>query len=141
MPSRFKEALGFVKIMRSETPYHTKHEDDFDATYVDESSALKIKTLLESMESPLSDHVTMLNRYSGFYHNLYAAFTFLYEIDAVLDQIEYEGISLANAEALIDSCALLQVVSSSAIIDIDDRFSFANKYSLARDIYVMAKNM
>ena len=79
VPSRFKEALGFIKIMRSETPYHTKHENDFDVKYVEDSTLLKKKMLLESIESPISEHVYLLNKHSSFYHNLYISLiTYLY---------------------------------------------------------------
>lgn len=141
VPSRFKESLGFIKDMRKETPFHTKQENDFDIKHLERLSALKMKSLLESLEDPTSKHNYILNDNSGFYHNLYAAFTLLDEIDYVLDEIEYLGISLTYAEELVESCSLLQVTSTNALMEIDEVFSFSKKYSLAQEIYNMAENM
>jgi len=140
MSSRFKESLGFIKNMRTEDVYRTKDEDVFNEKFVEEPSL--------NMELPVN-HEQFAEEYpylpnpfcNGFYDSLYPSFLFIYEIEGVLDEIQYDGISFTRAESLMDLCSLLSVTSTDAMIDIDYEFCFAKKYSLARDVYVMAKNM
>ena len=140
MSSRFKESLGFIKNMRTEDVYRTKDEDVFNEKFVEEPS-LKME-LPVNHEQFAEEYPYLPNPFcNGFYDSLYPSFLFIYEIEGVLDEIQYDGISFTRAESLMDLCSLLSVTSTDAMIDIDYEFCFAKKYSLARDVYVMAKNM
>ena len=142
MASRFKESLGFVKKMRVEVQYHCKNECEFCKRYVEDSTNCVNEELIIDHDKFVLEYPFLPNPfYNGFYSDLYAAFTFIYEIETTLDLIEYNGMNLQETESLLEQCELLAVTSTNAMIGIDDDFSFANKYSLAQDIYTMAKNM
>lgn len=140
MPSRFKESLGFIKSMRSEDVYRIKNEDVFNEKFV-EGPSFKMQ-LTANHEQFAEEYPYLPNPFcSGFYDSLYSSFLFIYEIEDILDAIKYDGISFKRAESLMILCSMLSVTSTDAMIDIDDEFCFAKKYSLARDMHVMAKNM
>ena len=142
MASRFCESLGIIKGLREETLYSTQNECDFIERYVEASSfhldedlmgdRAQFAQLFPFMPNPLR---------SGFYSDLYSSFLFVFEIEKTLDNIEHHGMNLENIESLNSLCGLLCVASTDAMISIDEEFLFSKKYSLAQDIYVMAKNM
>ena len=142
MPSRFMQSLGFIKEMRDEVTYHTENECEFCMKYIEESTVHISSELLADHDLFVQTYPFLPNPIgTGFYGNLYAAFTLVYEIENILDQIEYDGMNLTCTESLVVLCSMLSVNSTHAMIDIDDVFSFDKKYSLAKDIYIMAKNM
>lgn len=126
--------------MRTEDVYRTKDEDVFNEKFVEEPSLNMV--LPVNHEQFAEEYPYLPNSFcNGFYDSLYPSFLFIYEIEGVLDEIQYDGISFTRAESLMDLCSLLSVTSTDAMIDIDYEFCFAKKYSLARDVYAMAKNM
>ena len=140
-----KELLTFIKKLVIEDPYHTENEEDFIKEYIDDidtcgfviDEEFKIKR-----EKSISTYPYMPNPYyCDFYSNIYNSFKFNYEVDNVLDEIFCEGLTLNRAEALMILCSLLSTVSTNAMIYIDDDFSFAKKYSLAKDLHLLAKAM
>lgn len=145
MISRFKASLGYIKSMMDEDTYHTAYRTDFENRFVEP---------FESSDSVVDNHKRfppdifdngsfkapslLLSR---FCNNLYPLFLFIYEIELILEQILYDGLTLNRAESLMDLCCFLSVNSSSVLIDIDDEFSYEKKYSLAKDIHILSSNM
>lgn len=140
-----KESLTLIKSLMTEDVYHTSNEKDFMEKYIDATGhdAFTIdEKLMIDCDRFASIYPYMPNpKYSCFYNNIYNSFKFIYEIEKVLDYIQYDGLSLNRAKALMNSCSILTTVSTNAMIYIDDDFSFDKKYSLAKDIYIMSKNI
>lgn len=140
MSSCFKESLGFIKEMRTEDGSRTKNEDVFINKFVEEPSS-KME-LISNHKQFAEEYPYLPNPFcNDIYNSLYSSFLFIYEIESVLDEIECYGNSFTRATSLMDLCSLLSVTSTNAMIDIDYEFCFAKKYSLARDVYAMAKDM
>lgn len=145
MPTRFTESLGFIKMMMQEDVYKTKNGKKFKEEYVVKSKKNKYKLAKKLMvdkkafalKYPYLPNPTT----SGFYDALYASFKLIYEIDIILEQIEYDGLTLNRAKSLFNFCGMLIVTSTNAMISLDNDFSFSKKYSVAQDIYIMARNM
>lgn len=131
--------------MIKEDPYQTLYENEFNQKYLDatENKYCAInKDLIDNCEQFTLKYPYLPNPlFSGFYNNLYDAFKFIYEIEIVLEQILYEGLSFNRADTLMNLCIFLKTASTYAMIHIDNDFSFAKKYSLADEIYFMAKNI
>lgn len=131
--------------MMTEDVYHTSNENDFIKKYIDatRTSDLTIdKKLMFDRENFVLLYPYLPNpMFSTFYNNLYNSFKFIYEIEIILDEILYEGLTLNRAETLMNLCILLSSVSTNAMIFIDNDFSLEKKYSLAKDVYIMAKNI
>ena len=144
MISRFKKSLGFIYLLQRENVYTTINEKEFNSTFLDTN----IDPILIPSEEVIGNTALFANKYpfapnpnAGFYEDTYASFRFLYEIDIILDQIEYQGISFDLAEELMNICGMLAVTTSNAMISLDDDFSMNKKYSLCSDIYIMTQNM
>ena len=143
--------MAFVKKMieenidHEEIIYHTLHEKEFINKYMDFTGVKEL--LINKEEMTNCEQFTIKYPYlpnpliSEFYNDIYSSFRFIFEIEVILDQIVYDGLTLNRAEDLMNLCCLLSISSSNAMIAIDDDFSFQKKYSLAEDIYIMAKNM
>ena len=145
MISRFKGSLGYIKSMMDEDTYHTVHRTDFENRFVEP---------FESSDSVVDNHRRfppvifdngsfkapnlLLDR---FCNNLYPSFLFIYEIELILEQILYDGLTLNRAESLMDLCCFLSVNSSNVLMDIDDEFSYEKKYSLAKDVHILSKSI
>ena len=145
MASRFKESLGFIKLMTTENIYQTENEEAFLEEYMGTLSSIDIPPEADRVldeEQWARKYPYLPNPFhGGFFDSLYASFLFIYEMDILLAQNEREKLTLENADALLGLCCLLSVSSTNAMISIDDEFSFSKKYSVAEDIYIMTKNM
>lgn len=139
MASRFCESLGIIQGLREETLYRTKNECDFCDKYVETTIHIDDNSMMNRTQSAPSS--PFLPQRNGFYSDLYSAFLFIFEIEKVLDSIEYNGMSFENVELLNNLCCFLSTTSTNVMISIDEDFLFSRKYSLAHDIYAMAKNM
>lgn len=140
-----KKSLTFIKKMMEEDLYRTSHENEFKEKYLDgfENEYFSIyKELITDREQFALKYPYLPGpSFSGLYNNLYDSFKFIYEIEIVLDQILYEGLTFNRAEALMNLCGFLRTTSTYSMIHIDNDFSFEKKYSLAKDIYIMSKNI
>lgn len=140
-----KELLTFIKKYVIEDPFHTVGEKDFIKEYIDDTASCDFvidEELMIDRKKFISAYPYMPNPfYCDFYSNLYNSFKFLYDIDNTLDEIFCDGLTLNRAETLMNLCSFLSTVSTNAMIYIDDDFSFAKKYSLAKDLHLMAKAM
>lgn len=144
-PTRFTESLGFIKKMMKEDAYKTKNGKKFEEEYVVKSRKNKYKLAKKLMvnkkgfaiKNPYLPNPTT----SGFYDAFYASVKLIYEIEIILEQIEYDGLTLNRAKSLFSICALLSVTSTDTLISLDNDFSFSKKYSVAQDIYIMASNI
>lgn len=141
MSSRFKKSLGLFKYRQSENPYRILKETEFEEKFVEMPSAgadLEENAITNMQEDESFD----LRELKSFYMNIYAALRFTYEIDFILDEMEYEGISLVNAEALMSLCCLLNVNSANVMIYLGDTdFSMTEHYALCNDATIMAQNI
>lgn len=140
-----KESLTLIKSLMTEDIYHTSGEKDFMKKYIDETMVNDFRIdeeLMIDCDKFASLYPYMPNpMHSYFYNNIYNSFKFIYEIENVLDYIQCDGLSFNRAEKLMNLCSFLRTVSANAMMDIDNDFSFDKKYSLANDIYNMAKNI
>ena len=144
--SKFGESLAFIKSMPRESIYHTNNEEGFNKKYLEAASSMRHTIDQQKIAGwqKNAHHKSQFQRYvfGNYYENLYASFLFIYEIELVLDEIEYDGISFNRANALINMCSLLSVTSTNMMIQIDDEeHSFSKKYSLCNDLVNMAKNI
>ncbi len=140
-----KKLLTFMKKFIIEDPFRTASEKDFIKEYIDDtviSDFVIDEEFMINQEKFASAYPYMLNpRCSDFYSNIYDSFKFIYEVDNILDEVFCAGLTLNRAEVLMNMCSCLSVVSTNAMIYIDDDFSFAKKYSLVKDLHAMAKAM
>lgn len=144
MPSKFRESLGFVKGMISENPIRTKNEDEFTKEFVEIPTFFITKDIFMDYNRSPATYLYLSNSLrTEFYINLFNSFKFIYEIELILDQIEYDGMNLECTEALMTLCSFLLSTSTNVMIDIDrdSGFSFEKKYSLFFDVYDMATSM
>lgn len=139
------ESLLFIKNLILEDNYHTQHEKEFLEKYFCTTGMPKFsiyRELLTTQEKFVLNYPYMPNPSIGiFYDSLYSSLKIIYEIDLVLDQIIYNGITLSRSIELMDLCCFLAPLTTNVMISLDDDFSFQKKYSLANDIYVMAINL
>ena len=142
MSSRFKESLGLIKYLREECLYHTDNEEGFCEKYVECPDNIELLLKDDIVIDGVSFSTQKYSPLNFFCDTLYGAFLFISEIENILDQIEYCGLNFRHAESLMDTCSLLFVTSSSVMISLDEScFQMTKKYSLAEDIYIIAKNM
>ena len=131
--------------MIKEDLYCTSYENEFNKKYLvsaeNKHSEINKDLMTNREQFALKYPYLPEPLFGGFYSNLYDAFKFIYEIEIVLDQILYEGLTFDRANTLMNLCCFLKTTSTYAMINIDNDFSFAKKYSLADDIYFMAKSM
>lgn len=144
--SKFGESLAFIKSMSRESIYHTNNEESFNKKYLEAVSSVRHtidqQKIAEWQKN--AHHKSQFLKYSlgNYYENLYASFLFIYEIELILDEIEYDGMSFNRANALLNMCSLLSDTSTKMMIEIDEEeYSFFKKYSLCNDLVNMAKNI
>ena len=132
MPSRISESLGFIRSKRNNDCHSFNWETEFIAKHVD----------LQICDSALFDDIDSGDfRESYFFNNLYDSFAILYRFQVIIEKIEYDGLSIQSADELSFLCSSLFVTSSSVMMDIDEEFSFLNKYSLLDDFYETIKSI
>ena len=140
MSSRFKKSLGLFKCRQAEDVYRILKEKEFEEKYVEIPSAVYLRD--KDISKMQRKEISALIELESFFMNLYAALRFGYEIDGILDQMEYEGISFENAEALLDMCGLLSVNSTNVMIYLGNAdFSMTKHYALCEDVIIMARNI
>ena len=99
MSSRFKKSLGLFKCRQAEDVYRILKEKEFEEKYVEIPPAVYLRD--KDISKMHRGEISALIALESFFMNLYAALRFGFEIDGILDQMEYEGISFENAEALL----------------------------------------
>ena len=126
-----KELLTFIKKFVIEDPFHTVNEEDFIKEYIDDTGICDFvidEELMKNKAEFVSAYPYMTNpHHCDFYSNIYNSFKFIYEVDNILDEVFYEGLTLNRAEALMNLCSFLSTVSTNTMIYIDDEFSFSKK--------------
>lgn len=130
MLSRFSQSIGH--IMRSsekEDVYTTSVDQEFRSFFLTET------------ELSLCEAGNDLALNPSYYLTQNISLRTLYQIDKILDQIEYGDLTAELAASLMSACAFLRVNSSSTFICLDDGFSYAKKYTLLNDAYSLASSM
>lgn len=140
MSSRFKKSLGLFKYRQAEDVYRILKEKEFEEKYVEIPSIdyLREKDLSNMQRNEILDLMAL----ESFFMNIYAALRFGYEIDDILDQMEYEGINFENAEALLNMCGLLSVNSTNVMLYLGNGdFSKTKHYALCEDVITMVRSI
>ena len=140
--SKFKESLTYIKYMINDPVYHTNNEEVFEKKYLEDEKVSKIRDTIDQnmllAQQNAREQVLQKRLFDGYYENLYASFLFIYEIEVILDEIEYGGMTFSRAESLVNMCSHLCIISTNVMHTIDEEPSFCKKNTLCNNLYTMA---
>ena len=128
--------------MINDPVYHTNNEEVFEKKYLEDEKVSKIRDTIDQnmllAQQNAREQVLQKRLFDGYYENLYASFLFIYEIEVILDEIEYGGMTFSRAESLVNMCSHLCIISTNVMHTIDEEPSFCKKNTLCNNLYTMA---